>query len=111
MRHQARNAAIAVEKWVNPDEAVMRCRRRDYGFGLSEGAINLFETFQEARHSGRADGDVIADFDIGVTQFTGDYFQAFLRYRVFDPEKIVGQQFAKAAMNLADGVCGKRAAF
>src|SRR6266852_4084836 len=111
MRHQTSNAAITVKKRVNPDEAVMRCRRREYGFGLAEAAIDLLEAFEEARYGGRADRDVIADLDITVTQFAGDYFQAFLRSPVFDPQQIVGQQFAEAAMDLTDGVSRECAAF
>ncbi len=52
-----------------------------------------------------------ADRDIAVTQFAGDDFYLLLGCRVLDPQQIVGQQFAEAPMNLADGVRGDGAAF
>ena len=90
MRHQPDNAAVAVEKRMNPDETVMRCRCREYGFGFAEAAIDLLDALQEARYGGRADRDVIADPDITMAQFAGDHFDALLRLRVFDPQQIVG---------------------
>ncbi len=104
VRHQPRDAAVAVEERVNPGEAVMCRRRRKDRLGLAELAVDLFEALQKARHGGRADGDVPADRDIAVAQFAGDDLDLFFRRRVFDPEQIFGQQFAEAAMDFADGV-------
>ncbi len=53
------DAAVAVEEGVNPRQAVVRGRRRDDGLGLAEFAVDLFEALEEARHSGRADGNVL----------------------------------------------------
>ena len=64
---------------------MMRRRCREYGFGLAESAIDLFEALQEARHGGRTDRAMVADLDIARAQFAGDYFQAFLCRRLFDP--------------------------
>ena len=66
--------------------------------------VDLFEAFQEARHGGRADGDVPADRDIAVAQFAGDDLDLFFGRRVFDPQQIVGQQLAEAAVDFRDGV-------
>jgi hypothetical protein len=43
MRHQPRDATIAVKERVNPREAVMGRRRTENGLGLAEAAINLLE--------------------------------------------------------------------
>ena len=53
MRHQPGDAAVAVEERVNPQQAVMRRRRRNDGLGLAELAVDLFEAFQEARQRAR----------------------------------------------------------
>ena len=53
VRHQPRDAAVAVEERVNPQQAVMRRGGRDDGVGLAELAVDLFEAFQEARHRAR----------------------------------------------------------
>src|SRR5438045_8756525 len=98
MRHQPHDAAVAVEKWVDPREAMVCRGGGENRVGLAKAAIDFFEAFQEARYRGRADGDVAAHHDIAVTQLTLDDPYLFLRYRVFDPQEIVGQHFAKAAM-------------
>jgi len=67
MRHQPRDAAVAVKKRVNPRQTVMGRRRGGNGFGLAEAAIDLLESCQEARHRRRTDGDTsrgtARDFD------------------------------------------------
>src|SRR5215469_10921934 len=105
MRHEPCDAAVAVEKRVNPYETVMRRRSREDGLGLSEFAVNLLEPSQETRHSTRADGGVLADLDIMIARRTREHSL------VFDSEKILGQQFAKAVVDFADRVGGKGAAF
>ena len=67
MRNQPGNAAVAVKKWVNPNEALMRCCRREYGFGLAEVTVDFLEALEEARYCERTDRDVIADYDIAAT--------------------------------------------
>ena len=43
VRHQPRDAAVAVEERVNPGKAVMRGGGRNDGLGLAELAVDLFE--------------------------------------------------------------------
>ena len=66
---------------------------------------------QEARYSGRADGDVFADRDITMAQFAGEHLDAFLRRRVHDPQQVVGQQFAESTMDFTKGIGVDGAAF
>ena len=89
----------------------MRRRRREDGFGFAEAAIDLLKALQEARYGGRADRDVISDLDITIAQFAWDHLDAFLRRRIFDPQQIVGQQFAEATVGLTDGIRCEGAAF
>ena len=60
VRHQPRDTAVAIEERVNPGEAVVCRRRRDDSLGLAELAVDLFKALEEARHGGRADGDMDA---------------------------------------------------
>ena len=48
MRHQAGHTAIAVNKRVNPHEAMMRRRSAQDRIRLAEAAVNLLEAFQES---------------------------------------------------------------
>src|SRR5882762_9897237 len=105
MRLQPYNAAIAVEKRVNPGEAVMRGRGCENGLGLAEFAVNLFEALQEARQGAGTDGEMVADLNSVIAQRAGDHLPAF------DPQQILGQQFAEAAMDFADGVGRQGTAF
>ena len=66
MRHQPGDAAVAIEERVNPQQAVMRRGGRYDGVRLAEPAIDLFETVQEARQRGGADGDVPSHRDVAV---------------------------------------------
>lgn len=64
VRHQPRDAAIAVKKRVYPHEAVMcRCRRED-GLGLPEAPVDLLEAGEETRYSRRAKGDMAPEHDV-----------------------------------------------
>ncbi len=62
----SRYAAVAVKERVNPREPVMRRRGGEYGFGLTESAVDLFKPAQEARHCAATDGDMRADRNIAV---------------------------------------------
>ena len=52
-----------------------------------------------------------ADRDIAVAQCAGDDLDLFFGRRIFDPQQIVGQRLAEAAMDFRDGVRGDGAAF
>ena len=66
VRHQPRDAAVAVEERVYPRQSVMRGRGRKNGLGLAEAAIDLLEAREETRDGRRADGDMAADLDIAA---------------------------------------------
>ena len=104
MRHQPGDAAVAVEERVNPQQAVMRGGGRNDGVRLAELAVDLFEAFQEARQCGGADGDVPSHRDIAVAQCARDDLDLFFCGRVLDPEQIVGQRLAEAAVDVCDRV-------
>ena len=66
MRHQARDATIAVEKRVNPKQAMMCRRRCENGIGLSNATIDVFEVFQKPGNSSWTDGDMPRDLYIAL---------------------------------------------
>ena len=77
MRHQPGDAAVAVKKRVNPQQAMMRGSGRNDGVGLAELAVDLFEAFQEARQRRGADRDVPSHRDIVVAQCARDDLDLF----------------------------------
>ena len=65
MRHQPRDAAVAVKERVNPGEAMMRGGGAEDGVGFAEAAVDLPRSAQEsAVWRRRADRDMPADRDI-----------------------------------------------
>ena len=64
---------------------MMRRCSRENGFTLAEAAVDLFKPVQEARHCAGADGDVRADGDITVAQFSGDHPNFLFGRRVLHP--------------------------
>ena len=52
-----------------------------------------------------------ADRDVAVAQCAGDDLDLLFGRRVLDPQQIVGQRFAEAAVDLRDRVGGDGAAF
>jgi hypothetical protein len=104
MRHQPRDAAVAVEERVYPREAVMRGGSGKDRLGLAEPAVHLLKASEKARNGRRADGDMLANPDISLAQLARDNLHTLVCVRVFDPEQVFRQQFAEAPVNLADGV-------
>src|ERR1700730_1146994 len=104
MRHQPRDAAVAVEERMYPREAVMRGRGGKDRLGLTEPAVRLLEPCEKARNGRRADGDMAANPDIGLAQLARNNLHTLVCVRVFDPEHVFRQQFAEASVNLANGV-------
>src|SRR5260370_32809089 len=76
--------------------------RRDDGLGLADISVNLLEALQEAGQGAGTDGDVGSDLYVARAQFAGNKADGLLGRRVFDPQEIVGQQFAKAPVHFAD---------
>src|SRR6266436_10425756 len=111
MRHQAGNPSVAVKEWVNPQEAVMRCRRTQNRVRPIQVAVDFLKTFQETRQRSRADGDMVTDLYISPTQFAGHYLYTYFRVRVLHPQQIFGQFFAEALMNFTDTLACDRAPF
>ena len=89
----------------------MRGGGRNDGVGLAELAVDLFEAFQESGQCRGADGDVPSHRDIAVAQCAGDDLDLFFCGRVLDPEQIVGQRLAEAAVDVCDCVGSDAAAF
>ncbi len=100
MRHQPRDTAVAVEERVNPQQPVMRRRRRENRFRFAKAAIGFLETPQEARYGWCADSDVAAHRNIPLTQFPWNDLYPLMRHWIFDPEQVVRQGLAKVAVNL-----------
>ena len=89
----------------------MRGGGRDDGVGLAELAVDFFEAFQESGQCRGADRDVPSHRDIAVAQCAGDDLDLFFCSRVLDPEQIVGQRLAEAAVDVRDCVGSDAAAF
>ena len=106
VRHQPRDAAVAVEERVNPQQAVMRRRRREDRVGPAEAAIDFLEALQEAGQGAGADRRDAADLDIAAAQFARHHRDLLFRLRVFDEEQIVREKFAETAVGFADAVGG-----
>ena len=70
--HKPRDAPVAIQERVNPEQPVMRRRRREDRIGLAKIAIDALEEFQETGHRTGADGKMPPDLDITAAQFAGD---------------------------------------
>src|SRR5664279_2587705 len=77
-------------------------RGGDDGFGLADIPVNPFQALHEAGQGTRTDGDVVPNPYVAPTQFAGYQSDLSPGGRVFDPQEILGQQLAKAPVNLAD---------
>lgn len=108
MGDQAGDAAVAVEKWVDPEQAVVDGCGGEDGFRFAGLAVDLGEALQKTGDGAGADGDVVADADVAVAKLTGNNGDAFLRRGVFGPEQIRGEEFAEATVDFADSFlrCG-----
>ncbi len=72
MRHQPRDAAVAVEERVNPQQAVMRGGGGEDCVGLAGMRVDALEAREEARQRAGADRDMLADLDVARAQLAGD---------------------------------------
>src|ERR1039458_4887578 len=86
-------------------------RGGDNGFGLADIPVNLLKALHEAGNGARTDGDMLADLYVAPTQFAGRQSDLSAAGRVLDPQEILGEQLAKAPVNLTDprGFDGKPA--
>src|ERR1700722_4169190 len=87
-----------------PQHAMVDCRSGDDRLGLAEGPVYLLEAIEEAGQGTRAGGDVGPDLHVAPSQFAGDDTEPFFANRVIYPKQILGQQFTKAPVNLADSL-------
>ena len=62
VRHQTRNAPVAVKKRVNPQKAVMRCRRTKNRVRPFQVTVDFLEATQETRQRAGTDSDVLPTF-------------------------------------------------
>lgn len=85
MRHQPRHAAVAIEKWMNPKEPMVRRSRRKNSIGLADAAVDGFKMGKEARDRAWANGDVTTYFDIVASERARNDAQAFVCFWLFDP--------------------------
>ncbi len=80
----------------------MRGRGCENRVGLSKISVNLFEPFQKARQSPRADRDMLAYFHVPPAPLARRHFDALAISGIFNQQQFVGQLLPKAAMDLAD---------
>jgi hypothetical protein len=65
---------------------------------------------QESRQGAGTNRYLSSNLNIAGSQLAGNYPDRLFRVAVFNPEKILRQQFAKAAVNFANGVSFDRTA-
>src|SRR5271165_2462917 len=104
VRHQPRDAAIAVKERVNPQKAVMRRRRREDRVRFADAAIDFLEPRKETRQGAGADGSVPSNAHVAAAQLPSHDAQALMRVGLFHPKHFVGQQFAETVVNFADAI-------
>jgi len=102
VRHEARDAAVAVEERVNPEKAVVRGGGGEDGVGPAEIAVDFSETLEESRHCAGTDGEKAADFHVARAQLAGDDCDALFGVRVLDEQQVAGEEFVKAPVCFAD---------
>lgn len=78
MGDQTGDAAVAIEKRVDPEQAVVDGGDGEDRFRFADLAVGLVETFQKTGDGAGADGDVVADSDIAGAKLAGDDGGAFL---------------------------------
>src|SRR5580704_7255858 len=83
---------------------MMDRRGGDDRLGLAEIPVYLLEALQEAGQGAWTDGDMGSDPHVALSQLAGDDAKPLFGSGVFNPEKVLGQQLAKAAVNLADSL-------
>jgi hypothetical protein len=64
MGDEAGDAAVAVEKGVDPEEAVVSGGGGEKGLGFAEAGVDSGEAFQETGDGAGADGDMVSDADV-----------------------------------------------
>src|SRR5262249_19019358 len=109
MRHQPSHAAVPVQKWVNPEEPVMRCSCAENCVSLVQATVNLLEAAKETRDCPWTHGDVRPHLDIPVPQFAREDPDLVLCLPVFHPQKVIRQAFAEPTVYFADAVNRGRA--
>ncbi len=108
MRHQTGDAAVPIQKGMEPDQTMMSGGGGKDGFRFPEPAVDLFESMQESRHRTGADGNVAAYLDVAMAKFSWNYSHALFSFGIFDPQKIIRQQFAEAAVDFQDALDGSK---
>jgi hypothetical protein len=71
---------------------------------MMDSVVHLLKARQEARQGSGTDSHMASHLDVAPSQFTGHDTKPFFRRRLFHPQKIVGQQIAKAAVDFAEAV-------
>jgi hypothetical protein len=111
VRGEPRDAAIAVKKWVYPEQAVMRRRPGDDCLGAAESAIDALVTLEKSGNGAGADGEMASNRNVAVAKFPGNDADAFACAGVLYIEQIFRQEFVEPAMGLGQSVHRDRAAF
>src|SRR5262249_33204708 len=101
----SRDAAIAVKKRVNPQEAVMRCSGGQDRFRPPKVSIDVLEPRQKARQRSRANGDEMANLYITMAQLTRHHRDFLSSVRIAHLEQFCWEQLAKATVNFAERPC------
>lgn len=100
VRHQACDATVAMQEWVNPQEAMVN---RPHRLNLAQLAqwgrcVRSVEAHQETRHVRMRRWHVSANCDVKLTQLAGNDFMAFAGVLIFDPKHVGRQVLAKLLM-------------
>ena len=111
VRHEPRHAPVPVRERVNPEQTVMRRRRRKDRFRAAERAVDLLKPRHEPRHGAGADRKVPSDLHVIAAQLSRHDIHRPPAVRVGNHQQLFRQQLAEAPMNLADRSDRRRATF
>jgi hypothetical protein len=111
VRHEAGDAAVAVDERVNPKKPVVGSGSSHKRIHLAGVAVDVSEAFEETRDGSGTDGDMLSDLNIAVADCAGVDADALAGDGVFNPKKILRERLGEPAVHFADsfGRCGASA--
>lgn len=111
MRHQSRDAAVTIEKWMNPEKPVMSSSNRDGLPRLREsiGRVSLLKAIHECRQIFCCPRNVPTHSNAASSQLTWNNLQSFTRVWVLNYEQALWQSRTELAMRPFDECarCGR----
>jgi hypothetical protein len=96
VENQSCDSTVAVEKWVHPQQAMMRRGSWEDCIGSSQTAIDFFATSKKSRKRSWTNGDMLTDSYVATPEFTWHNSDPLTRIGIVNPEKLVREQLTEA---------------